>query len=212
MRRALVVLVVLAAVLLAADVGARAVAQNVVAGDLRTSLELSKKPKVTIGGFPFLPQLVRGRVSSASASAEDVTTNGVTFHRVVVTLHDLAFTPSQLVTGHEHEIHVGAGDGTAEMTSADLTTLLSKTDAQLTVALDGDRALVESDRLGGSVEVTPSMSGRTLTLRSANGSAPVSLRVELPEVLPSVRYSSVTIRDATAVFSFRLASTTLKLS
>ena len=70
MRKALVAVGVAVVLLVGADLGLRALAQYWIAGQLRSSLGLERRPSVSLGGFPFLPRLVTGEIPwSGSARA-----------------------------------------------------------------------------------------------------------------------------------------------
>lgn len=61
------------AVLIAGDRVANAVAQNAIAGALQTELSTPTEPDVSIGGFPFVTQVVGGSFSSVEVTADDAT-------------------------------------------------------------------------------------------------------------------------------------------
>ena len=75
--RWLVAVVVVVALLLALDFGARAVAQNVMANKIEQQ-GLHTKPSVSIKGFPFLTQLASRNFSDVTISAADVAAGPVT--------------------------------------------------------------------------------------------------------------------------------------
>lgn len=61
------------AVLIAGDRVANAVAQNVLATQLQSELSTPTKPEVSIGGFPFVTQVLGGSFSSVQVTADDAT-------------------------------------------------------------------------------------------------------------------------------------------
>ena len=61
------------AVLIAGDRVANAVAQNTLAGQLQSELSTPTKPEVSIGGFPFVTQVLGGSFSSVRVTADDAT-------------------------------------------------------------------------------------------------------------------------------------------
>ena len=61
------------AVLIAGDRVANAVAQNVLATQLQSELSTPTKPDVSIGGFPFVTQVLGGSFSSVQVTADDAT-------------------------------------------------------------------------------------------------------------------------------------------
>lgn len=58
MRRLLIALVVLVAILVAVDFGLRLLTGYWLGRGLQTSLSLGERPSVSLGDFPFLPELV----------------------------------------------------------------------------------------------------------------------------------------------------------
>jgi LmeA-like phospholipid-binding len=71
-RRALIILAVLVLLLVIADRVAAAVANRAVADQIRSELALQQKPDVSIHGFPFLLQALRGRYSDVHVKIADV--------------------------------------------------------------------------------------------------------------------------------------------
>jgi hypothetical protein len=64
------------AVLIAGDRVANAVAQNAIATELQSELSTPTKPDVSIGGFPFVTQVLGGSFSSVQVTADDATVQG----------------------------------------------------------------------------------------------------------------------------------------
>lgn len=73
-RRLLIALLVLLALLIAADRIAVTVADRAAADTLQRSQHLPQRPSVSIGGFPFLTQLVAGNFDHIHVRADDVRT------------------------------------------------------------------------------------------------------------------------------------------
>ncbi len=76
MRKLVVTLVVLAALALAVDRGADLVAERAAGSAVQESQGLTQRPEVTIGGFPFLTQLVAGSYDRVEVTAHDVPVDG----------------------------------------------------------------------------------------------------------------------------------------
>ncbi|HEY0932939.1 MAG TPA: DUF2993 domain-containing protein [Trebonia sp.] len=72
----LVVLAVLAVVAVIADQVARSYAQSQVAQQVQQSAKLSAKPSVSIGGWPFVTQILSHDLKQVRISANNVTDNG----------------------------------------------------------------------------------------------------------------------------------------
>jgi hypothetical protein len=93
-RRLLIALGVVVVLLVIADRVAVAAANRVVAGRIQTQENLTTRPSVSIGGFPFLTQAIGGTYS-------DVTLTVRHYRRVTV--------PVDTITVHLHGVHVSLG-------------------------------------------------------------------------------------------------------
>jgi hypothetical protein len=98
MRRLLVVIVVLLVLAAGADRLAWKLAEREVGSRIQSSEGLNQRPDVTIGGFPFLTQVVQGNYSSVDATLEDLTVDkGVTVDHAQVHLTGLHLPLKSLV-------------------------------------------------------------------------------------------------------------------
>jgi hypothetical protein len=77
MRRLLIVLVILAALLTVADRVGVVVAQSVLADQIQNELALDRKPDISIRGFPFLTQAIRGTYRDVQVRLPDVDAGSV---------------------------------------------------------------------------------------------------------------------------------------
>ena len=99
------------AVLIAGDRVANAVAQNTIAGALQSELSTPDKPKVHLGGFPFVTQALGGSFSSVKVSADNATVaSGST---TVPISHLDATLTSITATDRYQNIVAGRGEATA---------------------------------------------------------------------------------------------------
>src|SRR5438309_9028139 len=98
-RVLLIVGVGVVALLVAADFGARIVAEHMVATAAADSLHTSQRPDVSLGGWPFLPRFFAGHLPSATIHASGLTEGGVTLTSGELTLEDLHFSPSDVIRG-----------------------------------------------------------------------------------------------------------------
>jgi len=78
LRRWLIALVVLLAVLVGVDRVGLVVAQNELASRIQTSQHLSQKPSVSIAGFPFLTQVAQRHFGHATVDIHGLDANGLT--------------------------------------------------------------------------------------------------------------------------------------
>ena len=211
MRRLLVFLVVLALVLIAADVGVRALAEDQLSRRLQTELELSRRPEVSLGGFPFIPGFVGGNIPSASVTAPELRVRGLSMRRVRLSLRGLSFSLVGILLGDQRAVSVARGEGTASVTADGLTQILRDRGFPATVRLASGRAFVSAEVLPEEVEADVSLSGGSILLRPAGGMPPVTLSVDIPNVVPGLRYKDLRLRGSEAVLSFRLRKARLRV-
>jgi hypothetical protein len=83
-RKYVMVLVIIVALLVAADFAARVAAQNVMATKIQEQ-GLSHKPDVSIGGFPFLTQVASKDLKQVTISTTNLTEGPVTISRINAT-------------------------------------------------------------------------------------------------------------------------------
>lgn len=173
----LVVLVVLLAVLLSAiDIGTRIAMQHQLEQQIAV-LEPAAGAKVTIHGFPFLvPLIAGGRIDKITAHARQVSQGPFVLDRVDVTVTGVRVNRSLFLHQRQLEIvAINAGTVTADMTQADFDRLvgypvvLGNGTAQVTIA---------------GVSVTAPVSIANGRLVVAAGRLPISVPVPTLPVLP----------------------------
>jgi hypothetical protein len=119
-RRLVVLLLVLAALLAAADRYSVHLAERTVAKQAQVSADLRDQPTVTIHGFPFLTQAVRGRYQRIDVAATDLDRGGVRIARLDATLRGVQLPLSEALRGSVSSIAVESLDASAVVTFADL--------------------------------------------------------------------------------------------
>jgi LmeA-like phospholipid-binding len=203
MRRLVIVLIVLAVLLVFLDIGSRLAAQYAVSRDLAATLDLAEQPKVSLGGFPFLPRLAWGSVPTVTVTAGPTTMEGVSIRGVHLTLRDVTFSAGALLTGGDGTIEAKRGEGEAVIDGATVpATVLGQT-VTLHVRFEGDRTLVTAEGLRGTIEVDPELDDRgNLVLRPASPLLPVSVTVPLPTLVDGVTYTSLHVRNGVATMGF----------
>lgn len=196
MRKLVVSLAVLIALLIALDFGARVWAGSWVGERIEQSLHLSEKPSVSFGGFPFLVEVGRGDVPSATVTARTLSIHGVPLESVVLHLRYVTFSPSQLLLRRAGTIRASSGTGTATLTGEGLSRALAKRGAQVRVRIAGGLVHLSSPRIPGEVTARLSIEGRRLVLR-ASSAVPVDFHLELPAIVPGIRFGRVEAIDDT---------------
>jgi hypothetical protein len=146
----LVGLLVLLALLLVVDRGAAALAGRVVAEQAQTAGGLSARPDVSVQGFPFLTQAVRGRYDRVEVAASQVPAGELVVD-LDATLSGVEVPLSQALSGDVAEVPVERLASRALVPYEELSRRSGS--RALTVSAAGDRVRVE-----GSVEVL----GRTV--------------------------------------------------
>jgi LmeA-like phospholipid-binding len=190
----------LAGLLVAADFGARVIAQYLVARQLQTSLSLQDRPKVSFGGWPFLPELVGGNIASVTVEAHGaLTADSFPTESVDATMQDVQFSFGDLVSGGGQQIEAQSGQGTVTMTQKDVNSAIP-TDA-VTVELQDGKVLLRSDQVKGSVTATIRISDGKLVLDSDKL---LSISVALPQLADGLTFTDVTVSADHVVLTFEL--------
>ena len=118
-RRWVIALVVLVGLLVAADRVAAAVAESQLAAKIQQSQKLSQKPSVSIGGFPFLTQVVSRDFSHATVDINNLDARGVPIAHIHADLRGVH------VSSGYNSATVDSLDSTASLTYAEVSTALS---------------------------------------------------------------------------------------
>ena len=180
MRKLLLLAVVIAVLLVVADLGARSAVESQLTDRVELAAEPEGSTSARISSFPFLARLLTsGEVSRVRVATAGVTVEGLTLHRVSVDLDDVTVDRDRLLS--ERKIVLTAlerGTVHAEVTQEELSDRLG-----VPVTLEAGRARV---RVGGqTVTATASVSNNTLRLSVAGLSVP-SLRIPKLPLVPCV--------------------------
>jgi hypothetical protein len=211
-RRTVVTLLVLGAVVAAADFGTRALAEARLAAGMRDSLGLAEAPELELAGFPFLLQVARGRLERVSMDLPDVTLDGLRFDRVTLSLEDLDFDGLELLGG-AGEVAVGGGRAEAVLSQDTVSAYLQDRGTPVLVRLPGPGVRVSTRISHGGDTTTATAEGRigveeaTLVFSpdrvDIEGSvgvpaAALAFEVPLPDVVRGMRYETVSVHDGIA--------------
>jgi LmeA-like phospholipid-binding len=163
-KRLLILLgIFLIVVVVAVDRVGAIIAGQVLASKLKTDEHLAHRPDVTVGGFPFLTQALRGSYSDVKVTAHDVDVNNVNVTTIAVQLHGAHIGWKAAVHGTVHQVPVDRADGQVTISYADVNDYLQS------------RHLTVSRGAGGQVKVTGSLviAGHTI---SASGLGTATVR------------------------------------
>ena len=117
-RRGWTRFLVIVVTMLAAVVGLDRLADIAAAGKLASTIQsaqhLSTRPHVSIGGWPFITQVIAGHYSDVTISSTDpIGTNGITVNNANVHLRGVKVSLSDAIHGTVTDMPVHSGDGTA---------------------------------------------------------------------------------------------------
>ncbi len=110
MRKLLIVVIVLAGLLVAADRVAVVVADRQIAGRVQSAYNLPSKPSVSVQGFPFLTQVASGDYHQIDVSIGSLSTDGVQVNGLTAELSGVR-APLSALLGH----------GSSSITAAQVT-------------------------------------------------------------------------------------------
>ena len=224
-RRILITLLVLAAVGIGADTGARAMAESRLASSVQDALGLPEKPDIELQGFPFLLQVARGRLEAISIEVDDVEVEGLPFQRVTLGLDDLSFDLGALLSG-SGAAEARSGSAQAVITENALSRYLQDSGTPVLVRLPGPGIRVSTRISSGGETTTATAEGGILVEGGRLVFAPDRVDVEgsvgvpaaalafdipLPDLVPGIRYERVLVHDGTAAIEASLDGASLEL-
>lgn len=166
---------VLVALLVGADFGARLLAEEWLSSQIRAATG-AEKVSATIGGFPFLPPLLlSGSVARVDVVADGVPAGAFSFDRVSVRASQLRLDRNRLLARHVAEpVSIASAVVRADLTSAELSKALGQTitfgsDGRLTVVVGQSRLPAEARIVGGHMLVV-TVAGRAVATVDLSGS------------------------------------------
>jgi hypothetical protein len=119
-RKLIITVLVVVALLVAADFGAAATGEYEVAKQLRQQLRLASDPSVRINGFPFLTQALAGHYTAIDVRASGVSADSLHDLDVEATLHGVDAPLPEVVSGKLHSVHAAEVDGRVRIKDTDL--------------------------------------------------------------------------------------------
>jgi hypothetical protein len=196
MRRLLLVLVVLVALLAVADRVGVVVAQSVLATQIKDQLQLDRTPDVSIRGIPFLTQAVRGKYSDVRVRLPDVDAGAVHNIAVDARLQGVHVPLSDAIRRRVNQVPVDRISGTLDVRYDELARASGISGLKIT--RDGDAL-----RLAGTVRVL----GRQVEVTGND----IAINAEQAEVA-GVPVPQTVLDAAARLLSFRVSPTNLPLS
>ncbi|WP_436885965.1 LmeA family phospholipid-binding protein [Nocardiopsis dassonvillei] len=133
MRKFLVVLLILlVGLVVAADIGGRALAQNMIAGQVQQQFQMEQEPTVSIEGWAFLPQALGGTYEEIVISAPSATFGEYPVEQIEVHALDVDAPLSELLS--DPRVTAGRIDGSAVLPYSILNPFLPE---GITVSTEG---------------------------------------------------------------------------
>jgi hypothetical protein len=204
MRRLLLVLVVLVALLAVADRVGVVVAQSVLATQIKDQLQLDRTPDVSIRGIPFLTQAVRGKYSDVRVRLPDVDAGAVQNIAVDARLQGVHVPLSDAIRRRVNQVPVDRISGTLDVRYDELARASGISGLKITRVGDALRLAGTVRVLGRQVEV--SAVGRV----EVTGND-IAINAEQAEVA-GVPVPQTVLDAAARLLSFRVSPTNLPLS
>lgn len=140
MRKSLLLLVFLAVLLVVADRSAAALGERALARELQATADLPEPPEVSVTGFPFLTQALRGRYDRVEVRAERVPAADTTLTDLDAVLTGLRVPLSDVLSDSVEQVPVERLEARVLLSYDDLSR--RSQDRDLTVAPAGDRVRV----------------------------------------------------------------------
>lgn len=144
MRKFLITLLVLAALLLAADFGTRAYAESQTADAVQTQLGLTAAPDVSIEGFPFLYHAVRGEYPQVILTASNIDSGLLPGARAMLNLSQVTLPLRDALSENTSQLAAQSSTLQVLVPLSSLAAALEQTDLTLSAAPDGSLAVSTS--------------------------------------------------------------------
>ena len=116
MRRLVVALVAIVALLVVADRVAVLAADHVVAGRIQADQQLDSRPSVSIHGFPFLTQALGGKYDDVTLTLHDLRKGGVPIRTLRVRLRGVHVPLGAVVSQHLRSVPIDRAEATVVVT------------------------------------------------------------------------------------------------
>ena len=219
MGKLIVVIVILGALLVAAEFIVQPVAEEEVAAQLTGDLGLAEEPEVSLGPHPFLLNGARGNFPKVRIAIDEMRTKGFKLTDMDLSLRGVGFSIPDMIAG-DRSISIKGGSGHVDLTIPFLNLFLEKEQADFRfeptedepvadVEQGGETALdldISEDRLILDPEPLPPSA---LTAQGGAAEQPSTEAIELPRFLSNLTYESVTFGDGVVSIRFRLGPTIL---
>jgi hypothetical protein len=226
MRKVVIGLLFLTALLAGADVVFRLWSESVMAQRVDEALGLPRRPEVDLHGFPFSLQVLRSRFDRVEVEMEGLRPAGMELATVRLDLHDVRFPRERLFGPGPGTVQASAGTGSVEVTDEAFTEYVRARGFPLTMRFEGHMvrasAVVSVVGLQTEVEATSTLEveGGALVFHPEEIEVAdevevpldvVTFRVPLPQPVPGVTLDGLIVEDGTARLTGDIEDLTFRL-
>jgi hypothetical protein len=180
MRRLVIVGVLVIGLLVVLDRVAVVAADHTVAARIQTQENLPSRPSVSIGGFPFLTQAIRGRYDDVTLTVHGFDRIAVRVDTISVALHGVHVSLGAIFAGHVSSVPIDSASARVLLSYADLNEYLgpkgitlSGSDGKVTVS---GRVRIGTQTLSADGTASLNVTSDSVVFRVANA---VSVAVPL---------------------------------
>lgn len=200
MKKLLILVVVLGALLVAGDAWVRGKVEGRLASELQGSIGASEKVEVSLGGFPFVFSAVSGNIPTATVRTPRLTREGLRFTDVSMTLRNIRFSLGKVLAGDLGAIKVGRGEGRAAIDTEALTRAVERSGGEIDVLIIDDEIRVAAGGRSGVADVSITRNRLILSVEELGQ----GLFVPLPRVVAGIKYETVEVVDSRLELGFSL--------
>jgi hypothetical protein len=204
--RKLIVLLLIVGLLIAGDVWLKWTAEKRVATELQSSFDSSGNATVDFGGFPFFARLIAGSIPLAQVNSSSLTRRGVRFTDIRMTLQDVGFSWSRIISGEVGSVTIRDGHGRATLGPEVLSRAFAGVGSSIEVDLNERGLEARVGPVRGSADL--SLDGTDLVLSLPELDRTFS--VGLPRFVQGLQYRSVRIDGGHAIIEFSLEKANLR--
>jgi len=190
---------------IAADVGAKRLAENRIEAQLASSIEGVDEVDAEIDSFPFIPAVLGGRFEGLRLSIPRVASRGLRVSQLELNLRGVEFSALDVFAG-SGEVRVAGGEGTAQVTDRAITRALRAEGTDVRVSFEGSDAVIEA---AGQTQTVDDVALADGAVRFDLPTGPVSL--DLPDTLESVSYESARLENGRLMLDLVLEGKRLEL-
>lgn len=149
MRKLLITLIVLIALLVGVDFGLRWFATQKVGDAIATELKLASSPDVAVSGFPFVLQAIKGEYDTININAPGLTLGEVTGVNADVMLNGVKIPLSDALGGNVNAMTASKADLRVTIPAANLAAAFGLSGLTITPAADGGLTLSSTIAVAG---------------------------------------------------------------